>query len=127
MTADEFDDVLEAMLDDYSINVEKACDTAAERCAKGVSDEIKKHCSFGGSGKYIKAFKIERVKTSIMSVGRRWYVQAPYYRLTHLLENGHATRNGGRTRAFPHIQYGEEFAQKNYEEFIQEEVKKLAD
>lgn len=32
-----------------------------------------------------------------------WYVKAPNHRLTHLLVHGHATRDGGRTKANPFL------------------------
>lgn len=39
---------------------------------------------------------------------------AKYYRLTHLLEYGHATRSGGRTIAQPHIKTIEEKANQRF-------------
>ena len=58
--------------------------------------------------------------------------KAPHYRLAHLLEHGHKTRNGGRTRAFNYIapvekdaieEFEAEF-EKNIEEKLQEIAKK---
>lgn len=47
-----------------------------------------------------------------------------HYQLTHLLEYGHATRNGKRTRAFPHIKQVSDKLEETYEKEIEEVIKK---
>lgn len=44
------------------------------------------------------------------------------YRLTHLLEYGHAKRGGGRTKAQPHIAPAEEHAVEEFEKKLTEGI-----
>lgn len=45
-----------------------------------------------------------------------------HYRLTHLLEKGHALRQGGRTRAFPHIEPVERFVNEEFYQNLKKEI-----
>jgi hypothetical protein len=49
-----------------------------------------------------------------------WYVKAPCYRLTHLLVNGHATRNGGRVKGNPFLKNAVEKVLPEYEKDVKE-------
>ena len=50
------------------------------------------------------------------------YAEDPHYRLTHLLEHGHAKVNGGRTRAFPHWAEAEQTAINDFEKKLREAI-----
>lgn len=53
-----------------------------------------------------------------------WYVKAPDYRLTHLLVHGHATSNGGRTRANPFLKNAVDAVLPEYEREIEEVLRR---
>lgn len=52
-----------------------------------------------------------------------WHVKTPDHRLTHLLVHGHATRNGGRTRADPFLKNALDTVLPEYENAVKEAVK----
>jgi len=102
-------------------NVKEAVNVVANEC----NQEIKKHIIFEQpSGDYVKAFRIKDTYQDRYGKVKTWFVSGDQYRLTHLLENGHLTRNGSRTRAFEHIKYGEALAQARMAELAEEAIEK---
>lgn len=110
---------LARILNAYSEEVVEVLDQSAKNVAKETVEELKetspkRHGKYGG--KYAKGWAFRRETTL---KGSSYVIYNPkHYRLTHLLEKGHAKVNGGRTRKFPHIQPAEQRAVKGYEQTI---------
>lgn len=66
------------------------------------------------------------LKRGNRKVSALWYVKAPFYRLTHLLVNGHATKNGGRTKADPFLANALEEVLPAYEADVKEVIQNNA-
>ena len=52
-----------------------------------------------------------------------WYVRPPDHRVTHLLVKGHATRNGGRTKADPFLRNALDQVLPEYEKAVEASLK----
>ena len=124
----QIDNLSKAIMDslsEYSEEIARVTKNAVEVVSKEVEAEIKKRVSFNRSNRvneYVKSFRIKTTDETRFNKSKVWYVANGQHRLTHLLEHGHATRNGGRARAFPHIIYGEQLAQRRLPELVEEGV-----
>ena len=67
------------------------------------------------------ATKSEKERTGLSK--HTWYVKPPAHRLTHLLVHGHATRDGGRTKADPFLKNALNEVLPEYEKAVEEAVK----
>ena len=66
------------------------------------------------TGKYAKSWRTKKTRESSTRLEITVYSPSRYM-LAHLLEHGHAKRNGGRTRAQVHIAPAEELGEKQLE------------
>lgn len=113
---------IEKMLKDYTADVTEVVQEAIPKVANKAVKDLKKN-SPKKSGKYSKSWKKKIEKSRI---GSNCVIYNEKYYLTHLLENGHANRDGGRTPAKPHIAPVNESIQKDFEEEIEKGIAKLS-
>ena len=98
---DGFAAVLEQQLADYGISAAADVKVAVTKAGESVRGQIETTAP-RDTGRYAKSWAVDTVKETASS--KMVVVHSKkQYRLTHLLEFGHAKRGGGRTKAQPHI------------------------
>ena len=110
------------ILTEYGEQVQQDVDEAAKKVTKAGVKAVKGNASstFGGSGKYVSGWTFKFEKGRLSSQGTIYNGTVPG--LPHLLEHGHALRNGGRASGRPHIAPVE---QKIIEDFTREVEKRI--
>lgn len=99
-------------LEVYRANTIESVKEAVTETAKETVKELKRTSPKGATKDYSKSWAYKRDR----SLRGKWrysmvvYSKKPDYRLTHLLENGHAKVNGGRVPGQPHIKIAEQHA-----------------
>ena len=110
-------DAVAQELAEYSKLTTATVKKAVDKAGKTVRDRIKTGAPVK-TGKYAKSWRARKTRETSTALAVTVYSPSRYM-LAHLLEHGHAKRNGGRTRAFPHIAPAEEAGVEQLERDIE--------
>lgn len=102
VSLDSLDEEIKKALEDYNVEVVRVTNESIKEAAKEAAKTLKNGGPYKNrTGAYAKGWTArQREKKKIQ--GYTVY-NKDHFQLTHLLEYGHQSRNGGRVKAFSHI------------------------
>ena len=105
----------------YHQNVVEQVNAAGERAIKSLVKKTKATAPKGKRGDFRKAITYtEKTQGATGDKEFTWGAKPPESRLTHLIVNGHATRDGGRTKGDPFLQNALDQVLPEYEDEVKE-------
>lgn len=94
---DELNSAIQNALDDYNKAIVTGIKTNTKKAMNDLVKNTKATAPVGNRSKHYKdSISSKTLEESEFGITKVWYVQGSNYRLSHLLNNGHALRNGGR-------------------------------
>lgn len=123
---DQLGDAIARDLRIYEKSVNDKIYKAGHKAVKELERKTKDTAPFNARAYHAHYTDYITTKSEQMRTGESvhtWYVKPPCHRLTHLLVHGHATRDGGRTRADPFLQNALDSVLPDYEQAVEEALK----
>lgn len=110
VSIDKLSNAVMEELTEYNKLAEQTMKKAVTKAGQTVRKEIRAGAPVK-TGRYAKSWTTKKTRDSSTRLEVTVYSPSRYM-LAHLLEHGHAKRNGGRTRAFSHIGPAEKNGEK---------------
>lgn len=122
---EQLDEAIRGQLETYSAEITKNINENLKEVADTTAETMKKGGAYKErTGKYTPDWSVTARKAVSTTQGEQYSVHnRKHYQLTHLLEKGHVTRNGKRTRAFEHILPAEQAAEELAVEAVEKAVR----
>ncbi len=117
---DDMADEIMKGLQEYSELADIAMKKAVRKTATSVKKEISAN-ALKRTGKYAKSWTTKKTKENSHTLEMTVHSK-DHYQIAHLLEKGHAKRNGGRVAGKPHIAPAEENGADLLESLIEKEL-----
>ena len=105
-------------LNEYAELADVSMKKAVRKTATAVKNEISANAP-KKSGRYRKSWTARKTRENSHTLEMTVHSK-DRYQIAHLLEHGHAKRNGGRVAAIPHIAPAEEHGEEMLESLIEE-------
>ena len=111
-------------LEGYKEDIEDVVMETADKIGKEAVQELKQTSPQGARKEYCKGWRLKKGKVDKNKYTIKIHNKTDY-QLTHLLENGHATADGGHTKPQPHIKPVEEKYGKKFETELKRKLEGL--
>ena len=121
ITPNDLSKEIQKYLQEYKEEIDEDVQDETDKAIASAKTELRS-ISPKNTGNYASGWAVKSKKYSNGYYKVIWNRKA--YQLTHLLESGHATRNGGRTKAQPHIRPTEEKYRTRFTESLERRIKK---
>ena len=121
VSINNLDSAIKGILEEYQEDVTEKVKEVLPKVGKDTVKELKQ-TSPKKTGRYAKGWKTKVEEGRLGSVVTVY--NSDRYQMTHLLEKGHASRNGGRVSGRPHIKPAEDHATKNVVDEIKRSIEK---
>lgn len=124
VTIDALNEAIEKELTIYSKGLIETIDKEAKSHMKDLVKRTKETAPVGRRTKHYRdSISSKKTTDERGAKSYTWYVKGSDYRLSHLLENGHATRKGGRVQGTKFISKASEPILADYIEKVEEAIK----